>query len=116
MKNVFTVEIAGVAYRLVADSDQGHLDDLAAMINDRIEALGPKSRLAAPAQRLALVALGLAEDLEKRSRQSDAAATAERSVIRAAIAEIDSALAKTEASLAGPSLKGPAPSDHHPRG
>lgn len=58
-----TIEIAGATYRLVSD-DAEHLERLATMVNNRIDSLGPKSRSTSVAQKLALVALSLIDDLE----------------------------------------------------
>ena len=64
MKRTVTLEIAGSKYRLVADADEDRLQKLAAMVNERVHELGSGStRVASPAQLLALTALGLADDL-----------------------------------------------------
>ena len=71
-KRQITIEIAGAKYRMTSDSDEGHLEKLAAVVNERVASLGARAaRTASPAQLLAIVALGLADDLlavEKRAR------------------------------------------------
>ncbi len=63
-KRTVRLEIAGASYRMTSDAGEEHLLELARMIDDRIDALGPKAqRTATPAQLLAVVALGLADDL-----------------------------------------------------
>lgn len=81
MKHNVTLEIAGTRFRLVADADDSHLQRLAALVNDRVEELKSKtSRVASPAQLLALVALELADDLlcaqERENRLRDLTRTA----------------------------------------
>lgn len=89
-KNQVTLEIAGARYKMTSDADEGHLERLAELINARIQALGAKAvRAAAPAQILAVVALGLADDLltsEERRQQLEAAT---RQAITKAITRID---------------------------
>ena len=72
MKRTVTLDIAGARYRMASDADEAHLGRLAALINERIEQLGPKvAKTATPAQLLAVVALGLADELvqsEERRR------------------------------------------------
>ena len=89
-----TLEIAGTKFRLIADADEKHLADLAGMVNDRVAKLGgaPGAGRASAAQVLALVALGLADDLkssEKKLREVDQLA---RSTINSLIARIDQRL------------------------
>ncbi|MCB9595882.1 MAG: cell division protein ZapA [Sandaracinaceae bacterium] len=92
-KRNVTLEIAGSKYRMTSDADEEHLHVLARMINDRIEDLGTKAkRTATPAQLLAVVALGLADDLvtaERRRREVEQSA---RETIARAIARIDERL------------------------
>ncbi len=93
-KRTVTLDIAGSKYRMTADADDGQLEKLAALVNERVAALGPKAaRTASPAQMLAIVALGLADDLlaaEKRARQVED--TTRRAVAKA-IERIDRRLA-----------------------
>lgn len=92
-KRTVTLEIAGAKYRMTSDAEEEHLLQLAEMINERIEALGPKARrTATPAQLLAVVALGLADDLitaDRRRRDTEQVA---RSAVEKAIARIDEQL------------------------
>lgn len=94
MKRTITLEIAGTKFRLVVDSDEAHLRQLAATVNQRIEQLGDRAaRTATPAQLLALAALGLADDLvssEQRLRQVE---DVTRRAINGAIERIDRQLA-----------------------
>lgn len=71
-KRQVTIELAGQKYRMNSDADEGHLEKIASLVEERITALGVRAaRTASPAQLLAIVALGLADDLiaaEKRCR------------------------------------------------
>ncbi len=90
VKQTVTVEIAGARYRMTTDADAEHLQRLASMVNERIEALGPRAaRAASPAQLLAVVALGLAEDLEAEGRRRKHVEDVTRQAITTAIERID---------------------------
>ena len=92
MKHTVTLEIAGTRFRLVADADEKHLAELATIVNDRVAKLGGHGRGASAAQMLALVALGLADDLktaEKKLREVDQLA---RTTIASLITRIDERL------------------------
>lgn len=95
MKRTVTVEIAGAKYRLVADADEERLQQLADVVNERVEQLGANaSRMATPAQLLALTALGLADDLlttQERLRQIDELT---RTTVTQAIERIDKRIAE----------------------
>jgi cell division protein ZapA (FtsZ GTPase activity inhibitor) len=95
VKHTVTLEIAGTKFRLIADADEKHLADLASMVNERVAKLGGAGRASA-AQVLALVALGLADDLkssEKKLREVDQLA---RSTITQLIARIDQRLVQDQ--------------------
>jgi len=73
-----------------ADVGQEHLQRLAKLVNERIEELGPKARQkATPAQLLAVVALGLAEDLDVSEQRRRSFQERAREVSIAAIERID---------------------------
>jgi cell division protein ZapA len=92
-KRTVTLEIAGAKYRMTSDADEEHLARLAEMINERIEALGPKAqRSATPAQLLAVVALGLADDLLQAERRRREVEDTTRSAVQQAIERIDERL------------------------
>lgn len=92
-KRTVTLQIAGAKYRMTSDADEEHLLELARMINDRIEDLGPKAkRTATPAQLLAVVALGLADDLLTADRRRRDVEQLTRDTIEKAIARIDERL------------------------
>lgn len=92
-KRTVTLEIAGAKYRMTSDADEAHLQRLAELINERIDALGPKAqRTATPAQLLAVVALGLADDLVSAERRRREMEETTRSAVKAAIARIDERL------------------------
>jgi cell division protein ZapA (FtsZ GTPase activity inhibitor) len=78
---------------MVSDAAEDHLRRLAEMVNERVAALGPKaSTSATPAQLLAVVALGLADELvqaETRRRELEAST---RDAISRLIARIDRCL------------------------
>jgi cell division protein ZapA (FtsZ GTPase activity inhibitor) len=97
VKHTVTLEIAGTKFRLIADADEQHLAELASMVNDRVAKLGGAGRATA-AQVLALVALGLADDLkssEKKLREVDQLA---RTTITQLIARIDQRLVQDQPS------------------
>ena len=97
MKNTVTLEIAGTRFRLVADADGQHLQELADAVNARVAELHAGSRTASPAQLLAMTALGLADDLrntEERLRQIEELT---RNTVQQAIARIDAHLNTTGA-------------------
>jgi cell division protein ZapA (FtsZ GTPase activity inhibitor) len=74
VKHTLTLEIAGTKFRLVADADERHLGELAALVNERVSKLSGAGKTASAAQLLAMVALGLADDLantEKKLREVD---------------------------------------------
>lgn len=92
-KRTVTLEIAGAKYRMTSDADESHLVSLADLINERIDALGPKAqRTATPAQLLAVVALGLADDLLAAERRRREIEQLTRDAITSAIARIDERL------------------------
>ncbi len=92
-KRSVTVEIAGSRYRMTTDADPADLARLAAVINGRIERLGPKAaRAASPAQVLAVVALALAEDLSEAEARLARVEERTRNTLDAAIERIDAHL------------------------
>ncbi len=92
-KRTVTLEIAGAKYRMTSDADEEHLLELARIINDRIDDLGPKAqRTATPAQLLAVVALGLADDLLTAERRREEVEEVTREAVTKAIARIDERL------------------------
>jgi cell division protein ZapA (FtsZ GTPase activity inhibitor) len=94
VKHTVTLEIAGTKFRLVADADEQRLEELASIVNERVAKLGASGKGAAAAQLLALVALGLADDLltcEKKLREVDRLT---RATITNLITRIDSRLAE----------------------
>ena len=100
MKRTVQIEIAGARYRMSADADETYLQRLAEIVNERVQALGPKAaRAATPAQLLAVVALGLADDLEASERQREKLEAKTRQVVNTAIRRIDERL-QADAELA----------------
>ncbi len=98
VKQTVNIEIAGAKYRLTTDADPAHLERLADLVNERVAELGPKAlRSASPAQLLAVVALGLAEDLERAEAVRSALESSARTLIDRAIARIDQRLAEDDA-------------------
>lgn len=90
VKRIITLEIAGAKYKLSSDADEEHLRHLADVINSRIQLLGDKAIRSAPAaQLLAIVALGLAEDLEEEKMQRMNLETKTRRTIQDVIERID---------------------------
>lgn len=108
------LEIAGQRLRLNANTDAGHLERLAQVVNERFESLQSATRSTVPATVLALVALDLADELhaarrkleEARDEARRAVAAAEartreveqlaRRAVADAIAEIDRTLLRDE--------------------
>jgi len=100
VKRTVQIEIAGARYRMSADADETYLQRLADIVNQRVQALGPKAaRAATPAQLLAVVALGLAEDLEASERRRDQLEAKTRQIVGTAIRRIDQRL-QADAELA----------------
>lgn len=94
MKHTVTLEIAGTKFRLVSDTDQAHLQQLATLVNERVAKLGAGGKTASAAQLLALVALGLADDLKNCERKLHEVDHLTRTAISSVIARIDSRLAE----------------------
>jgi cell division protein ZapA len=100
VKRTVQIEIAGARYRMSSDADEQYLQRLADIVNERVQALGPKAaRTATPAQLLAVVALGLAEDLEASEQRRAGLEAKTRKVVGAAIERIDRRL-EADAELA----------------
>jgi cell division protein ZapA len=90
MSETVTIDIAGAKYRMTSDAGEEHLQRLAGMVNERIVALGPKAaRAASPAQLLAVVALGLADDLMSADRRRRQLEDTTRHAIARVIERID---------------------------
>jgi len=100
VKRTVQIEIAGARYRMSSDADETYLQRLADVVNERVQALGPKAaRAATPAQLLAVVALGLAEDLRASEQRRDDLEAKTRKVVDTAIRRIDQRL-QADAELA----------------
>jgi len=94
VKRTITVEIAGTKFRLVADAEDAHLQELAAMVNERVEKLNASgARGASSAHLLALAALGLADDLRTSQTRLTQIDELTRTAIAGAIARIDQRIA-----------------------
>lgn len=97
VKRTVTLDIGGARYRMASDADEAHLTRLAQLINERIEQLGPKvAKTATPAQLLAVVALGLADELVQSEERRRAVERATHDVVSRAIARIDESLGAAE--------------------
>ena len=90
-KRPVAVELGGVRYRFTTDAGEAHLRELADLLNERITELNAKT--ASPAQVLAVVALGLAEELKVVRQQCDELEERADATMKDAIATIDAALA-----------------------
>lgn len=89
-----TLEIGGAKFKIVSDADQTHLSELASIVNDRMQRLTDAgARSASSAQLLALVSLGLADELKTARSKLAEADRISRSAIATAIARIDEQLA-----------------------
>jgi cell division protein ZapA (FtsZ GTPase activity inhibitor) len=94
MKRSVTLEIAGTKFRLVADTDEEHLIRLAEIVNQRVDELRKKtSHIATTSQLLALVALGLADDLVTAEKREAKVSELTRTTIVRAIERIDRRIA-----------------------
>lgn len=93
MKRTITLEIAGGRYRMASDADEAHLQRLSELINDRVAALGPKvARTASPAQLLAVIALGLADELVQAEERRKHVERTARDAVGRAIERLDTAI------------------------
>jgi len=100
VKRTVQIEIAGARYRMSSDADETYLQRLADIVNERVQALGPKAaRAATPTQLLAVVALSLAEDLDAAERRVETLESKTRQVVSTAIRRIDQRL-QADAELA----------------
>jgi cell division protein ZapA (FtsZ GTPase activity inhibitor) len=98
VKHTLTLEIAGTKFKLVADADAQHLSQLADMVNERVAKLEQAGKSAPAAQLLALVALGLADDLTTAKKKCSDMEQLTRRTIQGVIARIDKRL-ESEAQL-----------------
>jgi cell division protein ZapA (FtsZ GTPase activity inhibitor) len=96
VKRTIALEIAGTKFRLVSDAEQDHLQELATMINERVEKLsrGGARSSASSGQLLALVALELADELRGSQAKLQEVERLTRSAIGNAIARIDRRLSE----------------------
>ncbi len=94
VKRTIALEIAGTKFRLISDADQQLLQELASMVNERVERLSRAgARSASSGQLLALVALDLADELRSAEARLQEVDRVTRSAITNAIARIDRRLA-----------------------
>lgn len=95
-KRTVHIDLAGARYRITSDADEAHLQHLARFIDERIAALGPKAtRSATREQLLAIVALGLADDLVASDRRARALEEITRTSVQATLERIERRLAET---------------------
>lgn len=117
-RHTIALEVGGQRLRLTAHGNERHLEQLAALVNQRVEEIQRTAKGAPASTQLALVALDLADEIlacrrKLEDAQRDAArAVAEaddraraaehaaRSAIADALAEIDRAIAADDAALA----------------
>jgi cell division protein ZapA (FtsZ GTPase activity inhibitor) len=94
VKRTITLEIAGTRFRLVSDADQDHLQELATMINERVDKLSRAGtrNSASSGQLLALAALDLADELKTARTKLTEVERLTRTAIATAMARIDSQL------------------------
>jgi cell division protein ZapA (FtsZ GTPase activity inhibitor) len=94
VKKTVTLDIAGASYRMQVDADETHLRKLADIVNERVQALGPKAlQRASPTQLLVMVALSLADDWQSAETRSRSMEQTTKRAIANAIARIDARLA-----------------------
>ncbi len=105
-----TLDIAGAQFRLVTDADAQHMHALAALVNERVAKLQANTnRTFNTTQLLALVALGLADDLNSSERKLRDMEQLTRNTIQNVITRIDTRLSSTQ--LDGPAAPTPADAD-----
>jgi cell division protein ZapA (FtsZ GTPase activity inhibitor) len=75
------IDVAGQRLRLSGQSDSEHVTALAALVNERFEALQRAGRGAAPAQVLAMLALNLADEVLSERARSQAAQEGQRKAV-----------------------------------
>ncbi|QQR90269.1 MAG: cell division protein ZapA [Myxococcales bacterium] len=92
MKHTVSLEIGGTRYRLSADAEEEHLRKLGQIVNDRIEALGNGADRASAAQKLVVVALGLADDLLSLENRQRVLQQTTKDIVQSAIDRIDQRL------------------------
>jgi cell division protein ZapA (FtsZ GTPase activity inhibitor) len=92
VKRTITLDIAGTKFRLISDAEPQHLEQLAAMINERVDRLSRAARNASSAQVLALAALDLADGLKSAQDKLHEVEQLTRTTIGNAIARIDNRL------------------------
>ncbi len=110
VKHTLTLEIAGTKFKLVADADAQHLSELADMVNERVAQLEQAGKSAPAAQLLALVALGLADDLTSSRKKLVELEQLTRRTVQGVIARIDKRLA-TETEIGFAESEKAAPAD-----
>jgi cell division protein ZapA (FtsZ GTPase activity inhibitor) len=74
---------------LISDAEPQHLEELAGMINQRVERLSRSARTASAAQVLALAALDLADELKNGRDKLQQVEELTRTTIQNAITRID---------------------------
>lgn len=117
-RQAIALEVGGQRLRLTAHGNEQHLEQLAAVVNRRVEDMQKTAKGAGSATVLALVALDLADELAATRRRLDeaqresakalaeadtrvrAAEDAARTAIADALSEIDRALAADDEALA----------------
>jgi cell division protein ZapA (FtsZ GTPase activity inhibitor) len=97
VKHPVTLDIAGAQFRLVTDADAQHMHALAALVNERVAKLQANTnRTFNTTQLLALVALGLADDLNSSERKLRDMEQLTRNTIQNVITRIDTRLSSTQ--------------------
>lgn len=97
VKRTIALEIAGTKFRLVSDAEQQHLQELASMINERVEKLSRAgARSASSGQLLALCALELADELRSAQARQQEIERLTRTAVTNAIARIDRHLSEDD--------------------
>ncbi|MFO0628166.1 MAG: cell division protein ZapA [Polyangiales bacterium] len=78
------IDVAGQRLRLSGQTDTEHVSALAALVNERFEALQRAGRGASPTQVLAMLALNLADEVLAERARSQAAQESQRKAVTAA--------------------------------
>ena len=84
------LRVGGQVYRIVASTDQGELQGLAAIVDKKLQELKVPGR--AFEQNLLLVALALAHEAQQAQQQLAATETRSREMLRALLGRVDQAL------------------------
>lgn len=97
MDSPVEVKIGGFSYRVTGSASEGELQRLAAIVDQRMRALGGSSRNPSP-QALVLVAMTLAHELEEERSTRRRVEERSKEMLKTLLSRIDAALDADNAS------------------